>query len=191
VSPDPTLLNLSPSLTVLVDIISTVLVGLVPTLVTFAVAKFRLNVTADQKASLQGAALTAVGMVTLAMRQGIVKIGDVHIANDRVRLAAQYVIDRAPTAAAKMGWTVDTVAHTIVGKVGNALDADPATPSPLSAALALAAQPAPVAAADPSPAPAPVPADKAPAPATSAPTTAPVPVAAVGDAPAPVTNVVA
>jgi hypothetical protein len=116
-----------------VAFLAAVLVPTVPTVVAFGVSWLRahtkLKISAAQQAKLDSVLDTGVGMLTVALRNGIMTVPEIHVANPTILSVANYVLDHAADEAAAVGLTNEGVAHTLIGLLGRALDADPSTPS--------------------------------------------------------------
>ncbi len=122
-------MDLTPILDVILGIVSPVLTACAVMGVKYLLAKTKLDLTAQQQATILNAAQTGAGMVTMALSKGAMGLKDVHVGSAQVQAAADYVMTMAPAAAAGLGVTQAGIAQMIVGKVGKAIGEDPTIPT--------------------------------------------------------------
>jgi hypothetical protein len=97
--------------------IGIILTGLFGWLLKILQDRTGIQFTVQQQATMLQGVLAAKGTVETRMDQKIMSVSEVHINNPEIRDLAKEVIANAPTAAAALGVTPDSVARSIVGMV--------------------------------------------------------------------------
>lgn len=104
--------------------IALLITGLIGIFVPMAIKAFErrtgVQITAQQQATVLGAATTEVGIIKLKLDQGLLRLADIHPDSPIVLDHAEAALERVPKAALAMDKTVPSMAETIVGMVGNA-----------------------------------------------------------------------
>lgn len=80
-------------------------------------ARTGIELTAQQQATVMGAATTAAGIIQTKLDQGVLNLADVHAGNPTIITEALAAIARVPDAAAAMNKSAPSMAETIVGLV--------------------------------------------------------------------------
>lgn len=146
---------------IIASIVTAVVGILLPIYMPKALAAFQMRtgiqLTDQQRATIQGAVATAAGSLETKLDQGLIRVADVHVANPTVAAEAQAAINAVPAAMAALGMTPDSVARMIVGKTDTAvmtrgLPVAAPVPPPAPPAMQPVVQPAQVPVA-PAPAP--------------------------------------
>jgi len=132
-----TTIDLSPIITPILQVIGLVIAGVIAAYVPKAIAAFMartgVQMTAQQQATVLGAAQTAAGRIETLLDQRALAVAEVKTDNPTVVQLAQEAVAAVPLAAAALGVTPEGIARIIVGKVDTlarvAPPAGPATPS--------------------------------------------------------------
>ncbi len=109
--------------------------GLIGVYVPKAIAAFErrtgIQLTAQQQATVMGAAATGAGIIQTMLDQGRMKLEHVTVDNPTVRAEAAAAINRVPNAAAALDKSVPSMAATIVGLVDTTPKPAPVIPLPV------------------------------------------------------------
>lgn len=123
--------DLDPIIQSIIAGIALLMTGLIGIYVPKAIAAFErrtgVQVTAQQQATVMGAATTAAGILQTQLDQGLIKLEHIAVDNPDVLAQAAAAVARVPVAAAALDKSVPSMAATIVGLV----DTSPTKASPL------------------------------------------------------------
>ncbi len=112
---------LAPIIQAITAGIALVITGLIGIYVPKAIAAFErrtgVQVTAQQQATILGAATTAAGILQTKLDQGLLQIAHIAVDDPAVVSQATQAIARVPQAAAALDKSVPSMAATIVGLV--------------------------------------------------------------------------
>jgi hypothetical protein len=128
-----TTIDLSPIITPILQVIGLVIAGVIAAYVPKAIAAFMartgVQMTAQQQATVLGAAQTAAGRIETLLDQRALAVAEVKTDNPTVVQLAQEAVAAVPLAAAALGVTPEGIARIIVGKVDTLARVAPA-PAP-------------------------------------------------------------
>jgi hypothetical protein len=119
---DPMWATLASTLLQVVGIIfgtvATALIGVyLPRAISAFETKTKVELSADQKATIIGAAMTAKGIIETKLDQGVMHLSQISTTNPEVVAQAQAAIARVPDTAAAAKKSVSSMAETIVGLI--------------------------------------------------------------------------
>ena len=117
----------------MLQLVSLVLVGLAPVFANYAIqylhGHLKVNLTAAQVQTVHDAADTAAGVLITQLARGEIQLEHLHIDSPAVLAVAQVAVNAVPQATDALHVTIPDMAHIIVGRVGQAIAADPTTPT--------------------------------------------------------------
>jgi hypothetical protein len=124
-----------------IGVIITALIGIyVPRLIASLETQTGIQLTAQQQATVLGAATTAAGILQTQLDQGVLKLEHITVDNPAIVAQAAAAVARVPAAAAALDKSVPSMAATIVGLVDT-------SPKPPTIVVPVTASPAVLAAA--------------------------------------------
>lgn len=128
-----TSIDLSPIMTPILQVLGAVLAVVLPALAGWALTIFQkrtgITLTDQQRASVLGAVGTSSGILMTKLANGVKPLETIQVSDPEVVAEANRILASVPEAVASLGVTQETVANMIVGKVGEAIAADPTIPT--------------------------------------------------------------
>lgn len=111
--------DLTPIIEPIMALIGATITGLIAVYVPRALNAFEkrtgIQLTENQRKTVQDAVGTAAGMLETDLDKGALRVAHINVNNPEIQRQAQAVINAVPQSAAALGMTVDGVARMIVG----------------------------------------------------------------------------
>jgi hypothetical protein len=127
-----TAVDLTPIITPLIALAGAILTAAAGAITAWLANKAKdrgIVVEDQQKAVIETAIRTSVGMLVTQLAAGTKPLQQITIRDPDVRAQVQRIVDAVPTAITAIAPSADTIAAKIVAGVGHAIAGDPAVPT--------------------------------------------------------------